>query len=87
MTPLRGKAREGEESPDARVLEGIDRGIEVFLDKFKETREEAPRPVQEPSSCLKIVKCVGRRVFIKSIRLHEELFPPRSVTNAARPSP
>ncbi len=33
-----------------------DRGI-GFLDKFKETREEAPRPVQEPSSCLKIVKC------------------------------
>ncbi len=57
------------------------------MDKFKETREEAPRPVQEPSSCLKIVKCVGRRVFIKSIRLHEELFPPRSVTNACSPLP
>ncbi len=26
-------------------------------------------------------------MFIKNIRLHEELFPPHSVTNAARPSP
>ncbi len=102
MTPLRRKAREGEESPDALkgasyqpprfcrtitpVVYAASRGVQLGRIAGKRTREEAPRPVQEPSSCLKIVKCVGRSVFIKAY-VCTRSFPPRSVTTAARPSP
>ncbi len=49
-------------------------------EKCKETQKEAPWPVEEPGSCLKIVQ-IGVMVYVslKCIHLHKRALPPHSV--------